>query len=133
MPVIGKDVAEKQFDDILEDLGIQLDTFADDDGKKTRAKIVSGIMSGILEYEKMSFKQRLLSPIELKDKKIEFINISEPTGSQLREMASVKDKNDDTGKGMAVLGAVSGLGLPIINKMGSRDLLLSVSVIGLFL
>lgn len=129
--ILGRDVAEQQFSEICEELGIDESIF--DDDKSSKDKIITSIMSGRLEYEDGKFKQVLISPIKNGEKLISFIEITEPTGNQLREMASVKKKNDDVGKGMAVLGAVTGHGLLIINKMRSRDLMVSVGVIGLFL
>jgi len=130
---LGFEVAEKQFFDILSELEIEKDSFDGKDEESTKKKIISAIMSGRLEYNDQAFKLQLLKPLKKGDKTTSFINIVEPTGTQLREMATVRNKNDDVGKGMAVLGSITGLGLPVINKMGSRDLLLSVSVLGLFL
>ena len=89
-------------------------------------------MHGRLEYKDEVFKQTLLKPITGKNE-IAFLEIKEPTGVQLRGMSEVKKKNDDVGKAMSILGEVTGLGLPMINKLGSRDLMLSVGVISLFL
>jgi hypothetical protein len=48
-------------------------------------------------------------------------------------MASVKKKGDDYGKAMAVLGSVTGHGMPVVCKMKSRDSLIAVAVMSLFL
>ncbi|GAG90307.1 unnamed protein product [marine sediment metagenome] len=93
---------------------------------------ISALMHGRLEYKDEVFKQTLLKPITGK-KEITVLEIKEPTGVQLRGMSEVKKKNDDVGKAMSILGEVTGLGLPVINKLGSRDLMLSVGVISLFL
>ncbi len=90
-------------------------------------------MMGRLVYETGVFKLQLLKPITAGSKEISFLEIPEPSGSDLREMASVQKKNDDVGKAMAVLGSVTGHGLPLINKLGSRDMMVAVGVISLFL
>ncbi len=131
--IIGKDVAEEMLKNIYDDLGIDGDLLEDDDeSKASTKKIISALMHGRLEYKDEIFKQKLLKPITGK-KEILYIDIKEPTGVQLRGMSEVKKKNDDVGKAMAILGEVTGLGLPVINKLGSRDLMLAVGVISLFL
>ena len=89
-------------------------------------------MHGRLEYKDEVFKQTLLKPITGK-KEILVLEIKEPTGVQLRGMSVVKKENDNVGKAMSILGEVTGLGLPMINKLRSRDLMLSVGIISLFL
>ena len=132
-PIIGREVAEEMLQNIYDELGIDSDIFEEDeDGKDSTKKIISALMHGRLEYKDEVFKQKLLKPIAGK-KEITFLEIKEPTGVQLRGMSEVKKKNDDVGKAMSILGEVTGLGLPIINKLGSRDLMLSVGVISLFL
>ena len=131
-PIIGRDVAEEMLQVIYDDLGIDSDVEDEDEDKATTKKIITALMHGRLEYKDEIFKQKLLKPITGK-KEILFLEIKEPTGVQLRGMSEVKKKNDDVGKAMSVLGEVTGLGLPIINKLGSRDLMLSVGVISLFL
>ena len=131
--VIGREVAEEMLQSIYDDLGIDGDLIEEDDeGKSSTKKIISALMHGRLEYENEVFKQTLLKPITGK-KEITFLEIKEPTGVQLRGMSEVKKKNDDVGKAMSILGEVTGLGLPMINKLGSRDLMLAVGVISLFL
>lgn len=132
-PIIGRDVAEEMLQVIYNDLGIDGELIEDEDeGKASTKKIISALMHDRLEYKDEVFKQKLLKPITGK-KEILFLEIKEPTGVQLRGMSEVKKKNDDVGKAMSILGEVTGLGLPIINKLGSRDLMLSVGVISLFL
>ena len=132
-PLIGREVAEEMLQVIYDDLGIDGEMIEDEDeGKASTKKIISALMQGRLEYKDEIFKQTLLKPITGK-KEILFLEIKEPTGVQLRGMSEVKKKNDDVGKAMSILGEVTGLGLPIINKLGSRDLMLSVGVISLFL
>lgn len=131
-PIIGRDVAEEMLQVIYDDLGIDSDVEDEDEDKATTKKIITALMHGRLEYKDEIFKQKLLKPITGK-KEILFLEIKEPTGVQLRGMSEVKKKNDNVGKAMSVLGEVTGLGLPIINKLGSRDLMLSVGVISLFL
>ena len=130
--IVGRDVAEAMLQEIYDDLGIDGDLIEDDDESKSfTKKIISALMYGRLEYKDEVFKQKLLKPIT--GKEILFIEIKEPTGVQLRGMSEVKKKNDDVGKAMSILGEVTGLGLPTINKLGSRDLMLAVGVISLFL
>ncbi len=132
--VIGREVAEEMLKGIYDDLSIDIEMIIeeDDEGKSSKNKIISALMQGRLEYENKIFKQTLLEPITGK-KEIIYLEIKEPTGVQLRGMSEVKRKNDDVGKAMSILGEVTGLGLPMINKLGSRDLMLSVGVISLFL
>lgn len=131
--IIGREVAEEMLQNIYDDLGIDGDLIEEEDeDKSSTKKIISALMHGRLEYKDEVFKQTLLKPITGK-KEILFLEIKEPTGVQLRGMSQVKKKNDDVGKAMSILGEVTGLGLPIINKLGSRDLMLSVGVISLFL
>ena len=131
--IIGRDVAEEILKGIYDDLSIDGELIEEDDeGKASTKKIISALMHGRLEYKNEVFKQKLLKPITGK-KEISFLEIKEPTGVQLRGMSEVKKKNDDVGKAMSILGEVTGLGLPMINKLGSRDLMLSVGVISLFL
>lgn len=131
--IIGRDVAEEMLQGIYDGLGIDRDIIEEDDeGKASTKKIISALMQGRLEYKDEVFKQILLKPITGK-KEITFLEIKEPTGVQLRGMSEVKKKNDDVGKAMSILGEVTGLGLPMINKLGSRDLMLSVGIISLFL
>ena len=132
-PIVGREVAEEMLQVIYDDLGIDGELIEDEDeGKASTKKIISALMQGRLEYKDDVFKQKLLKPITGK-KEILFLEIKEPTGVQLRGMSEVKKKNDDVGKAMSILGEVTGLGLPMINKLGSRDLMLSVGVISLFL
>lgn len=131
--IVGRDVAEAMLQEIYDDLGIDGDLIEDDDESRSfTKKIISALMYGRLKYKDEVFKQKLLKPITGK-KEILFIEIKEPTGVQLRGMSEVKKKNDDVGKAMAILGEVTGLGLPVINKLGSRDLMLAVGIISLFL
>lgn len=130
---IGRDVAEEMLKNIYDDLGIDGDLINEDDEEdKSEKRIISALMHGRLEYKDEVFKQTLLKPIA-GNKEILFLEIKEPTGVQLRGMSEVKKKNDNVGKAMSVLGEVTGLGLPVINKLGSRDLMLAVGVISLFL
>ncbi len=132
-PIIGREVAEEMLQNIYDSLGLDGELIEDEDeGKASTKKIISALMQGRLEYKDEIFKQKLLKPITGK-KEITFLEIKEPTGAQLRGMSQVKKKNDDVGKAMSVLGEVTGHGLPMINKLGSRDLMLSVGVISLFL
>jgi len=131
--IIGRDVAEEMLKVIYDDLGLDSALIEEDDeGQASTKKIISALMRGQLEYREEVFTQKLLKPIVGK-KEILYLEIKEPTGVQLRGMSEVKKKNDDVGKAMSILGEVTGLGLPIINKLGSRDLMLSVGVISLFL
>lgn len=131
---MGKDVATEIFNGMTEELGIPFENFTDtDEAEKTKSRLVNAFMTGRLEYTEGVFTQHLLKPIQTGEKSIEEIVINEPSGQQLRAMSEVKKDSDTVGKGMAVLGEVTGLGLPVINKFGSRDLMLSVEVIGLFL
>jgi len=131
---IGREVAQKILEDIYQDLGISMD-FVDqeDDDKNTVNKLLNAIMMGRLEYDNGVFKQTLLNPIMAGQKEIKVLEIFEPSGSDLREMSSVKKKNDDVGKALAVLASVTALGLPVINKMKSRDMMVAVGVMSLFL
>ena len=131
--VIGREVAEEMLQNIYDELGIDGDLIdEDDEGKASIKKIVSALMYGRLEYKDEVFKQKLLKPITGK-KEILFLEIKEPTGVQLRGMSELRKENDNVGKAMSILGEVTGLGLPVINKLGSRDLMLSVGIISLFL
>ena len=131
--IIGRDVAEAMLQEIYDDLGLDGELIEEEDeGKASTKKIISALMHGQLEYKDEVFKQTLLKPIA-GNKEILFLEIKEPTGVQLRGMSEVKKKNDDVGKAMSILGEVTGLGLPVINKLGSRDLMLGVGVISLFL
>jgi len=133
--VMGREVAETNLNEVLETIGIDPLFFGEGDDKSTKEKLIEGIASGRVQFnnENFSFTIRLLRPIMVGDKEHQTIRIDEPEGVHLREMASIKNKNDEVGKCIAVLGSVTGLGLPVINKMKSRDLMLSVAVIGLFL
>ena len=132
-PIIGREVAEEMLQNIYDELGIDGDIIEEDDeGKASTKKIISALMYGRLEYKDEVFKQTLLKPITGK-KEILFLEIKEPTGVQLRGMSAVKKENDNVGKAMSILGEVTGLGLPMINKLRSRDLMLSVGIISLFL
>ena len=132
-PIIGREVAEEMLQNIYDELGIDGDIIEEDDeGKASTKKIISALMYGRLEYKDEVFKQTLLKPITGK-KEILFLEIKEPTGVQLRGMSEVKKDNDNVGKAMAILGEVTGLSLLQINKLKSRDLMLSVGIISLFL
>ena len=131
--VIGREVAEEMLQLIYDELGIDGDLIEEEDeGKASTKKIISALMQGRLEYKDEVFKQKLLKPITGK-KEILFLEIKEPSGVQLRGMSEVRKENDNVGKAMSILGEVTGLGLPVINKLGSRDLMLSVGIISLFL
>ena len=132
--VLGEPVAREMLKGIYSDLCIDISTMDDDDdSKSTEKKIISALMHGRLEYKDEVFKQTLIKPIKVGGKEVSYIEISEPDGAQLREMSKVKKKNDDVGKAMAILGAVTGHGLLAINKLKSRDLMVSVGVVSLFL
>ncbi len=131
--IIGREVAEEILKGIYDDLSLDGELIEEDDeGKASKNKIISALMQKRLEYENKIFKQTLLEPITGK-RDISFLTIKEPIGVQLRGMSEVKKKNDDVGKAMSILGEVTGFGLPMINKLGSRDIMLSVAVISLFL
>lgn len=135
--IMHKDVAQEMFKEICSDLGIDNESLNEDDEEKASVKkIVSAIQYGLLKYEDEIFTLKLIKPVEVgvKEKKlIEVLKIQEPTGVQLRGMSEVKKKNDDVGKAMSVLGEVTGLGLPVINKLKSRDMMVAIGVISLFL
>jgi len=132
-PIIGREVAEEMLQNIYDSLGLDGELIEDEDeGKASTKKIISALMQGRLEYKDEVFKQKLLKPITGK-KEILFLEIKEPTGVQLRGMSAVKKENDNVGKAMSILGEVTGLGLPMINKLKSRDLMVSVGVVSLFL
>lgn len=126
--VIGKEVAEKMFSDACDSLGIDMMVLMEDD-KSSVKKILSAMMQGRLTYENEVFELKLLKPVG----EVESVCICEPTGVQLRAMREIKDENDNVGKSMAVLGEVTGLGLPVINNFGSRDMMVAVGIISLFL
>ena len=131
---IGKDVAEEILKDIYNQLGISMDFIGDDeDEKSTYNKLLNAIMWGRLEFNDGAFRQTLLSPITAGAKVIKVLDIREPSGDELREMRSIKKKTDDVGKALAVLGAVTGLGLPVVNTMKARDMMVAVGVMSLFL
>jgi len=131
---MGREVAEQNLSDICAELGLELAELQnDDDMKGTINKLITAVQTGRLEYENGVFTQTLLSPVAHGDKQVTHLQIPEPTGAQLREMSKVKDSNDDVGKSMAVLGAVTGYGLPVINTMKSRDMMVSAGIISLFL
>ena len=132
-PIMGREVAEEMLQLIYDELGIDGDLIEEDDeGKASTKKIISALMHGRLEYKDEVFKQKLLKPITGK-KEILFLEIKEPTGVQLRGMSVVKKENDNVGKAMSILGEVRGRRFSVINRLGSRDLMLSVGVISLFL
>lgn len=133
--IIGRDVAEEMLQGIYDDLKIDAELFdEEDEGQSSKKKIISALMQGRLEYKDEVFKQTLLKPLMGKEGSLEdVLTIKEPTGVQLRGMSQIKNKRDDVGKAMAILAEVTGLGMPMINKLGSRDLMLSVGVISLFL
>ena len=132
-PIIGREVAEEMLQNIYDELGIDGELIEEEDeGKTSTKKIISALMHGRLEYKDEVFRQTLLKPITGK-KEILILEIKEPTGVQLRGMSAVKKENDNVGKAMSILGEVTGLGLPMINKLRSRDLMLSVGIISLFL
>lgn len=131
---MGRDVAEEIFKGLCEDIFLDYEKFtATEKDEATKDRIVGALCSGQLVYADSVFTLRLNVPLQVGDKRIAHMKIREPNGVELRAMASVKKSNDDVGKGMAVLGAVTELGLPVINKMASRDLMVGVEVIGLFL
>ncbi len=133
-PTIKKEIAEEMFQGILDDLGLDMDfLLGEKDDKSTINRLVLSIMHGRLKYEKELFTQTLIKPVKKGDKQITELTIYEAKGVQLRGMSDVKKDNDDVGKAMAVLGEVTGLGLPVINKLKSRDLMVAVGVISLFL
>ena len=128
MSKISKEVAAEMLEKIQSDLGID----TGDDDKDSNKKLVTSIMSGRLTFVDGVFKQTLMSPVVMGEKKITEIEIDEPDGTQLRAASSVKG-NDDIGKSMAILGAVTGLGLPVINKFKTRDLMVAIGAMSLFL
>jgi len=127
---VSKDVAEEMLKNILDELSIN-EAFTGDD-EQSKKKLINAIMAGRLEFVDGVFKQTLMSPVVMGEKKITEIEIYEPDGTQLREASTVKG-SDDIGKSMAILGAVTGLGLPVMNKLKTRDLMLGVGVMSLFL
>ena len=142
--VMGKDVAEKLFAQICGELKIDVAIFGldedaamdgdfDEDEQDSAKKIITALRFGYLKYDNMIFTLKLKAPLKKESSTIDNLVIKEPSGVQMRGMTKVKKKRDDVGKAMAVLGEVTGLGLPIINKLGSRDLMVAVGVISLFL
>jgi len=132
--VLGPEVAEVVFNEICDQLGLDPQKFKDTEkDEATKDRLTGAISTGRLEYSEEKFKLTLISPINVGSKTITYLDICEPDGVQLRSMSEVKKNNDDVGKAMAVLGSVTGLGLPVINKLKSRDLMVAVEVIGLFL
>lgn len=134
--VMGLDVAAEVFNEMCKALAIPVDKFNDSEkDEATKERLVNAIASGRLEFspDTGDFLLKLLSPVEAGSKEVGSLTICEPDGVQLRAMSEVKKSNDDVGKGMSVLGSVTGLGLPVINKLKSRDLMVAIEVIGLFL
>lgn len=131
---IGPDVAEEIFKTICEEIGHDISKYSESEkNEATKERIIGALCSGQLDYKEGIFKLILIRPFKAGENTIKVMNIEEPDGIQLRAMAEVKKGTDDVGKAMAVLGAVTGLGLKMINKMKSRDLMVAVEVIGLFL
>ncbi len=129
--IIGRDVAEEMLQQIYDDLCIIVELMEDEDNSNAR-KVLSALMQGRLEYKNKTFKLKLLEPFTVGKKEILTLEIDEPSGDHFREMGQVKNKNDTIGMGMAILGATTGLGLPVISKLKGRDLLTATAIIGLF-
>lgn len=136
--MINEKEATRIFDGILGNLELPAEDYSEENkqGAETRTRLVGAIMTGRLEYDENTgvFTQKLISPFKFGDEKtISELKIEEPTGVQMRATAKVQKKNDDIGKGMAILGEVTGLGIAAMNEMKARDMMVSVEVIGLFL
>ena len=131
---MARDVGEKVFEEMCHELGIDEYYFKEtDDGEEGKNKLIHAFCSGHLEYENRAFTLNLKVPIQTGKTAIPVLKIDEPDVTQLRSMSIIKKKNDDFGKAMAVLGAVTGLGIPVMNKMKSRDSMVAVGAISLFL
>ena len=131
---MARDVGEKIFEYMCHELGIDEHGFKEtDEGEDTKNKLVHSFCTGCLEFGDLVFTLHLKSPIKVGTKEISVLKIGEPDGAQLRSMSIIKKKNDDFGKAMAVLGAVTGLGIPVMNKLKSRDSMVAVATISLFL
>jgi len=131
---MARDVGEKVFENMCHALGIDEHEFKEtDEGEGAKNKLIHAFCTGCLEYEDEVFTLHLKSPIKTGTKEISVLKIGEPDGAQLRSMSIIKKKNDDFGKAMAVLGAVTKLGIPVMNKLKSRDSMIAVAVISLFL
>ena len=127
---MSRAVGEKIFENMCHELEIDEYIYKEtDDGEDNRNKLIHAFCSGHLEVDGMIFTLKLKSPI----KEIKVLTIEEPTAVQMRSMSVIKKKNDDFGKAMAVLGAVTGLGLPVMNELKGRDSMVAVAVISLFL
>lgn len=131
---MGRDVGEKVFEDMCHELGIDEHEFKEtDEGEDAKNKLVHAFCTGCLEFENSVFTLNLKTPIQAGKKEISVLTIPEPDGAQLRSMSMIKKKNDDFGKALAVLADVTRLGMPVMNRMKSRDSMIAVAVISLFL
>lgn len=131
---LGREVGEKMFENMCEELGLDTDEYKNtDEGESSKNKLVHAFCTGALEYDEFVFTQNLKTPIQVGGKLVTTITIVEPDSTQLRSMAIIKKKNDDVGKALAVLGEVTGLGLQVVGLLKSRDSMISVAVISLFL
>ena len=131
---MSRAVGEKVFEDMCHDLGIDEYNFKEtDDGEDSKNKLVHAFCTGYLEYENTIFTLRLRTPIMVGPKELSVLTIPEPDSLQLRATSQVKKKNDNVGQALAVLGDVTKKGLPVMNKLKSRDSMVAVAVISLFL
>lgn len=133
---MSREVGEKVFESMCHDLGLDEIPFKKRKGKDvdTKNKLVHAFCTGFLEYENALFTVCLRSPIKIgPTKELSVLKIPEPTGAQLRSITEVENEDDNVGKALAVLGDVTKLGLPVMNKLKSRDSMVAVSVVSLFL
>ena len=131
---MSREVGWKIFEDMCHKLGIDEYQFIEtDEGEKTKNQLTHAFCTGHLEYTDAIFILHLKTPLSVGSKELSILKIPEPIAGQMRSMSQIKKKNDDFGKALAVLGDVTKLGLPLMNKMGMLDGNVAVSLISLFL
>lgn len=122
---IARDVAEKEVDRMTELFEVDLED-------ESREALVKSYMAGRISFdeaeEKITFIFR--KPIEQENKEqLTQITLQEPTVSQMRDAAKVKDEFEQT---LRLISYISGVSLGVLNRMKQKDLIIAGLILSFF-
>lgn len=122
---IARDVAEKEIDRMAELFEIDLE-------EDSRETLVKSYMAGRISFDDAKEEVTLIfrKPIEQENgEQLNEIKLHEPTVSQMRDAAKVKDEFEQT---LRLISYISGISLGVLNRMKQKDLIVAGLLLSFF-